>query len=161
MVKTITTFILLFCSFWSYADFNLVGKGTYIDPEGIKQPLDFNLAWQPVNGEYTFSVGKFQTPMASFPEKYSVGLILHKDKYIWVQEFTDNYFSEFDLELGKHNISLKKHKFNKPVKGDYILTVDEKTYFFESTIAQIEFVFGSKGIEDIKVHGVVLDRRRR
>lgn len=143
----------LLIPFIASADFVATGKGNIKYPTGLMQPLDFKLSFE----KGTFSVGPLSMQTPSAPEKYSLGIMLYKDKHVMVQEFANGYFSEFDLTISGHVIKLSKKIFKEKVKGDYVLNIDGIDYFFTSSIGQIEFILGEKGITDIEVQGLVKD----
>lgn len=146
-------FVLLLAPFATYADFVEAGKGKLIYPTGLSQPLDFTLGYS--KGKFT--AGPLSMKTRSIPEKYSLGIMLYKDEHVMVQEFANGYFTEFDLKIANHSISLKKKTFKEKVKGDYVLTIDGIDYFFTSSIGQVEFILSDKGIKGIEVQGFVKD----
>lgn len=144
---------LFFVPMMASADFVATGSGSLTYPTGLKQPLDFSISFQ----KGTFSVGPLSMKTPSTPEKYSLGIILYKDKHVMVQEFANGYFSEFDLSISDHEISLRKKTFKDQVKGNYVVSIDGVDYFFTSSIGQIEFMLTDKGIKGIEVQGLVKD----
>lgn len=144
---------LFLIPFFVNADFIASGSGNLTYPTGLKQPLDFKLSFQ----KGTFSAGPLSMQTRNVPEKYSLGIMLYKDKHVMVQEFANGYFKEFDLTISGHKISLRKQTFKEKVKGDYVLNIDGIDYFFTSSIGQIEFMLSDQGIKDIEVQGLVKD----
>lgn len=153
--KTIIFSIFALFSSVAFADFDIQGKGELTFPTGTKKEFQLGFKFDSSNGE--FSVGKQSFSTDQVPEKYSVGLVLHKGEFMWVQEFNKGYFSTFEWKLGKHKISLSKKKFNNPVKGDYVLTVNGNPYHFSSTIAQLNIEFDKDGITGVSVEGMNAD----
>jgi hypothetical protein len=146
------------CSFSASAEFDYAGKGTLTYPTGMQKPFAFGFAFKMgAEGQY-FRVGEQKMSTSEVPEKYSIWLTLHKDKHVWVQEFAKGYFQEFDWQLGKNRITLKKKVFEKKrAKADYVLNINGDDYFFTNTNGQIEITFTKDGIKAIETAGFVKD----
>lgn len=159
MLKTISRLVfittLLLTSVPSFADFSLNGKLKLTFPSGAVKEVDFPLSYSHKDFDHTFVVGSQSFAVSGQPESYSFAVLLKSNNYVWIQEFSKDQFKSFTLTLGEHNFSLKKQVLNKPVKGDYILTIDGKDYFFQHTLAQINFKFDDDGITEISVDGLV------
>ncbi|ASM50678.1 hypothetical protein PESP_a2756 [Pseudoalteromonas espejiana DSM 9414] len=135
------------------ADFNLNGKGTVTYPTGIEKPFNFGFAWQQQVGKFT--IGDKSYNMSQLPNSYSVAITLSKDdSQVWVQEFNNGFIKEFDWQIGKHKVSLKKQKFSDVVKGDYVIELNGRSYFFTRNNASIVINFDESGIETIAIDGV-------
>jgi len=138
-----------------HADFNLEGALTLHYPTGSKKEIDMPIAYTGKEYEHKFKVGKMEYSVSGRPEKYSFALVLQKNNYMWVQEFSKGYFESFDWQIGDRKIRLYKQILSKPVKGDYILSIGEKDYFFQQNLAQLTFIFDEEGIKEIEVDGMV------
>jgi hypothetical protein len=147
---------LLLVSLPSFADFNIDGKLklTYPYDDEIKE-LPFPLSYSHENDDHTFSIGPHTFQVTGQPESYSFALILKDNNFVWLQELSDREFESFSLVLGEHKLKLVKRILNKPVKGDYILTIDGVDYFFNNTLTQINFTFDDDGIAGISVYGMI------
>jgi uncharacterized protein YdeI (BOF family) len=156
--KILLITVATLCSFSALADFEYPGKGTLTYPTGTQKKFAFGFAFKKgPDGQY-FQVGEQKMSTDEVPQKYSIWLTLHQDKYVWVQEFSKGYFEGFDWQLGKHHITLKKKLFDKKrAKADYVLNIDGYDYFFSNTNGQIEIEFNNKGIKVININGFVKD----
>jgi hypothetical protein len=135
------------------ADFNLPGKGNIIYPTGVKKDFEFGFAWQQKVGEFT--IGSKRYVMEQIPSAYSVAITLSKDDtQVWIQEFNKGYIEGFNWQIGEHTISLKKQQFSDPVKGNYVIELDNRSYFFTRNNASIELKFDDNGIKTIAIDGV-------
>ncbi len=148
------TSLLLFCSSL-YAEFRLEGLLQVTDPYGKLIKKDMPLAFTITNDENKFRIGSHEYKVAGQPEKYSIALILQKNNLVWVQEFHRTPVKTFEWQIGDHKIKLYKEILNNPVKGDYILAIDDKEYFFNNPLAQINFEFNEEGIDGISVDGMI------
>ena len=137
------------------ADFSLEGELKAVDPRGKVIKRDMPMAFKQVGDDFKFKIGKFEYKVAGRPEKYSIAIVLQENNFVWVQEFNKRPIKSFEWQLGDHNIRLYKEVLNKPVKGDYILAIDDKDYFFKNKLAQITFNYNDEGIEEITVDGMV------
>ncbi len=156
MIKNLFFFIFISCMFPAYADFNLPGKGELIYPTGLTKTFQFGFAWN--EQTKTFTIGNKSYNIDELPDSYSVALAINKDeKTVWIQEFTKGYFEQFNWEIDKHHITLKKEKFANPTLGNYVLIVDGAQYFFVKRAASINFKFNAQGIESISIDGVTKD----
>ena len=164
MTKTLTQiliafFILLLTSGQALADFDLKGKGNLIYPTGMKKPFEYGFAFKQGNEGYTFRVGQQTMNTTDLPAKYTIWVSLHNNESIFIQEFTQGYFKEFDWKLGEHEVKLTKKKFKKNrVKGDYVLTINDDEYYFAKTTAQINIHFTKKGVRQIDTNGFTKDK---
>ena len=137
------------------ADFALEGELTATDPRGKVIKRDMPMAFKTVGDDFKFKIGKFEYKVAGQPEKYSIAVVLQENNFVWVQEFSQKPIKSFEWQLGDHKIKLYKEILKKPVKGDYILAIDDKDYFFKNRLAQITFKYNEEGIEEIVVDGMV------
>jgi len=153
--RLMTLLVASLGSFIVKADFDLKGDLTLHYPTGSKQEIQMPIAYKGDQYEHKFKVGKMEYSVTGRPEKYSFALVLQKNNYMWVQEFSKGYFESFDWKIGDHKIRLYKEILSKPVKGDYILSIDDKDYFFQQRLAQLTFIFDEEGIKEIEVDGMV------
>lgn len=150
--------ILSFYSSVSLANFNYQGAGNITYPTGVQKPFEFGFAWQKQQGQ--FQMGQYK--LNELPKSYSVAITLSPDEQqVYVQEFANGYISEFEWQLGKHFIALKKKKFAKPVRGDYVLTINDNDYFLLGKNATIKFVFNEDGIDYITPVGITRDMGKK
>lgn len=159
MLKTLSRSILLsilFVSLPSFADFNIDGKLTLTYPynDDVKE-IPFPISYDHKDDDHSFTIGSHTFSVTGQPEGYSFALLLKDNNYVWLQEFSKKEFESFSLTLGEHKLKLVKRVLNKPVKGDYILTIDDVDYFFNNTLAQINFSFDDDGIAGISVYGMI------
>ena len=145
--------IFLTASHHSLADFSLPGKGTITYPTGTEKPFEFGFAWQQSSGKFT--IGSKSYDMDQIPNSYSVAITLSKDEQqVWVQEFNNGFIQAFNWQIGEHTIELKKQQFSSSVKGDYVIELNNRSYFFTRNNASIVMNFNSEGIETIAIDGV-------
>lgn len=159
IAKPMLVLAAVLCSFNAAADFNYDGKGSLKYPTGMEKPFTFGFAFEQGENGYFFQVGKQKMSTSDVPKKYSIWLTLHKEEHVFIQEFAKGYFQAFEWDLGEHKVHLKKKVFkDKRVKGDYVLLIDDKEYYFKGTNGQIEVNFNKKGISSITTQGFVKDR---
>jgi len=145
--------MFLTASHHSLADFSLPGKGTITYPTGTEKPFEFGFAWQQSSGKFT--IGSKSYDMDQIPNSYSVAITLSKDEQqVWVQEFNNGFIQAFNWQIGEHTIELKKQQFSSSVKGDYVIELNNRSYFFTRNNASIVMNFNSEGIETIAIDGV-------
>ncbi|MEO2266382.1 hypothetical protein [Pseudoalteromonas pernae] len=136
-----------------FADFDFVGKGTTQSATGEQKAFSFGFGWQADKGK--LRIGKKTYDMDSLPESYSLALVLSKDeKQVWLQEFHNGWFESFYWELGDHVIRLDKREFDPPVKGNYELKIDDRSFFLMNNNVAITLNFSEDGIESITATGV-------
>lgn len=150
--------ILLLVSFISQADFNVPSKGAIKFPTGTEAPITLSFSVTQSDFGYTFTAGEQEMQVSDIPEKYSIWLSMNKDNLVYVQEFAPAYFTEFDWQLGEHSIVLEK-KILSPKRsiGDYVLTIDNISYFFKGNQGSINILFDEDGISAIEANGFVKD----
>lgn len=140
------------------ANFHYQGAGNITYPTGVQKQFEFGFAWQ--SKQNTFLMGQHQ--LNELPKSYSVAITLSPDEQqVYVQEFANGYISEFEWQLGDHFIALKKKKFAKPVRGDYVLTINDNDYFLLGKNATIKFVFNENGIDYIAPVGITRDMGKK
>lgn len=144
---------LTFPSAKALADFSLPGKGSVTYPTGVKKDFEFGFAWQ--QNQEKFSIGSKSYTMQTIPSSYSIAITLAKDdSQVWIQEFNNGFIEAFDWQIGEHHVVLKKQKFNDAVKGDYVIELDGRSYFFVRNNASIVMKFNDDGIKSIAIDGV-------
>lgn len=135
------------------ADFSLPGSGTITYPTGIEKPFEFGFAWQ--QNSRKFTIGSKSYNMDQIPNSYSVAITLSKDEnQVWVQEFNNGFIQGFNWQIGEHTVVLKKQEFSNSVKGDYVIELNDRSYFFTRNNASIIMNFNDDGIETIAIDGV-------
>lgn len=137
------------------ADFDYTGQLKINYPTKTYRELEFTLAYRQFEYEHEFQVGKKVYKVGGQPESYSFALVLEPNNLVRVMEFSKKQIEGFELEIGDYEIELKKRVLSKPVKGDYILSVQNVDYFFQQNLAQITFKFNDKGIKEVEVEGMV------
>lgn len=148
------TSLLFSCS--AFANFDFEGKGSITYPTGVEKAFAFGFAWDKTAEK--FRIGNKSYDMSSLPESYSIAITLSKDdSKIWVQEFNAGFIESFEWQLGEKNISLKKKEFKVPVKGNYVLSLNNIDYFLVKNNVSIQIKFNEDGIENIKIDGVSKD----
>ena len=152
--------LLLITSFHSVANFDLAGNGFVTYPTGVQKTFDFGFKWDKQAKQ--FSIGDKSYTMDQVPDSYSIALTLAgDDQAVYVQEFAKGFISEFEWRIGPHLIKLEKKRFKWPVRGDYVLSVDESSYFLAASNASVKFVFNEKGIDYIIPVGITKDNGRK
>lgn len=139
----------------AFADFRHDGKLVITYPTGQSTKHDLVLAYTSEGFDHTFQVGKHKFNVSGKPESYSIAMLLQPNNLVWVQEFAKGQFESFSLDIGDYKFKLIKKILNEPVKGDYILSVNNVDYFFQQSLAQITFMFDDDGIKEVEVDGMV------
>lgn len=161
MLKFVFAFIVLLSSIAAFAEeqssagFLLEGKLIVTDPYKKIHEKNMPMGFSDDGNVQKFIIGENQHKVPGKPEKYSIAILLQDNNFVWVQEFHSKPLKSFTWQLGEHKISLVKEILRKPVKGDYILSIDDKDYFFNNRLAQITFIFNDEGIESFDVSGMV------
>ncbi|NMP78851.1 hypothetical protein HHE92_03430 [Pseudoalteromonas arctica] len=152
-LKIITALALLVPSYNAFADFSLPGKGSVTYPTGVVKEFKFGFEWQQKAEKFT--IGSKSYNMEQIPSSYSVAITLSKDdSQVWIQEFNNGFIEEFEWQIGEHKVTLKKQQFSDPVKGDYVIELNDRSYFFTRNNASIVMNFNEEGIETIAIDGV-------
>ncbi|WP_446440749.1 hypothetical protein [Pseudoalteromonas sp. 1181_04] len=147
--------VLALMSTSAMADFNYPGEGNVRYPTGVEKPFLFGFAWQQQNSKFT--IGKKSYDM-QLPESYSIAITLAKDEQqVWVQEFNNGFIEGFSWEIGEHTIKLEKRQYKGAVKGDYVISLDNKDYFFARNNISILIKFTAEGIDTVAIDGVTKD----
>lgn len=142
-------------SFNAAADFVYDGKLEITYPSGQSVEKEMPLSYTQKGYDHAFQVGEHIFNVSGKPESYSIAMLLQPNNLVWVQEFANGQFESFKLDLGDYKFKLVKRILNEPVKGDYILSVNNVDYFFQQNLAQITFLFDEDGIKEIEVDGMV------
>ena len=142
-------------SFNALADFNYDGKLKITYPSGQTVEKEMPLSYTQKEYDHTFQVGEHVFNVSGEPESYSIAMLLQPNNLVWVQEFAKGQFESFKLDLGEYKFKLVKKILNEPVKGDYILSVNNVDYFFQQSLAQITFLFDENGIKEVEVDGMI------
>ena len=100
------------------ADFQLEGDLVLHYPTGTQKEIKMPISYTGKEYDHKFKVGTMEYSVSGRPEKYSFALVLQKNNYMWVQEFSKGYFEGFEWRIGDHKIRLYKEVLSKPVKGD-------------------------------------------
>lgn len=143
-----------------FANFDIPGKGVVTYPTGVKKEFNFGFKWD--SRAKKFTIGNQTYPMDQVPDSYSIALTLAgDDQLVFVQEFAKGFFSEFEWHIGEHVIKLEKKRYKRPVRGDYVLSVDTSSYFLASSNASVKFVFKEDGINYIVPIGITKDMGKK
>lgn len=142
----------------AYADFSYDGQGLLRFPTGTEVNFNFGFAFKQSGFSNVFTAGEQQMEVAQRPEKYSIWLSMNQNHQVYVQEFNTSYFREFEWKLGKHKIALQKKVLSpKRSIGDYVLTIDNISYFFKGKQGSVDILFDDDGISGIEANGFVKD----
>lgn len=142
-------------SFSAHADFNYEAELVVAYPTGIEDAKKFAIAYRQKDFDHEFQIGENTFKVSGQPESYSFAMVLEPNNLVRIMEFSKKQFETFEMEIGDYEIALKKKVLNNPVKGDYILSINNVDYFFQHNLAQITFVFNDEGIKEIEVDGMV------
>jgi hypothetical protein len=138
------------------ANFDFKGQGQITYPTGLEKPFEFGFAWDKTKEK--FRIGNKNYNMSNLPESYSIAITLSKDdSKVWIQEFNAGFIDSFEWQLAEQTITLKKKEFKVPVKGNYVLSLNNIDYFLVKNNISIQIKFNEDGIENIKIDGVTKD----
>lgn len=153
-MKSYLLILLLSCtSFVCQASFELPGSGTVTYPSGMKKEFNFGFKWDKKNKQFT--IGSQQYPMDQLPDSYSLAITLAgDDQAVFVQEFAKGFISEFEWQIGKHSIKLKKKRSEFHIRGDYILSIDNFRYFLKNSNPSVKLFFNDQGLNYIIPVGI-------
>ena len=156
--KVVPAILMAITSLTCHADFNVPGSGLIRFPTGTETPLDFGFSFTQADYGYAFTAGKQEMDVSQLPEKYSIWLSLNKDNLVYIQEFAPAYFTEFEWQLDEHSIVLEKKVLSpKRALADYVLTINNISYFFKGKQGSIDLYFDDKGISEVETTGFVKD----
>lgn len=160
-MKSFLLILLLSCiSFICQASFELPGSGTVTYPSGINKEFNFGFKWDKKNKQFT--IGSQQYPMEQLPDSYALALTLAgDDQAVFVQEFANGFISEFEWQIGSHLIRLEKNRSEYPVRGDYVLWIDQYNYYLANGNPSIKLVFDKSGINYIIPSGITKDKGKK
>ena len=157
-MKLLNLVFLMAASLFShsaFADFSYQGQGALSYPTGVEKAFKFGFAWQQDAEKFTIGNKTYDMPL---PESYSVAITLSKDeKQIWVQEFNNGFFEGFNWQIGEHTLTLQKRDFTDSVKGNYVISLDNRDYFFARNNISIVIKFDDNGISNLVLDGVTKD----
>lgn len=156
-MKRILLFLICVWLPAAWATFEVPGHGQLTLVNGESQPLNFGFAYKQLNGGYVFQAGSQQVEVDELPEKYTLALVLHQDKEVWITDWTNQPIQSFDWTLGRYHVVLKKNtdpKLADKARGGYVLQVDNSLYFFHKNMAQLKFHFDSTGLKELTVEGM-------
>ncbi|MFY8349876.1 hypothetical protein AAEU29_05045 [Pseudoalteromonas sp. SSM20] len=153
-------FLLMSVSSIAKANFELPGSGTVTYPSGLKKEFNFGFKWDKQNRQFT--IGAQQYPMEQLPDSYAIALTLAgDDQAVFVQEFANGFISEFEWQIGSHVIRLEKNRSEYPVRGDYVLWIDQYNYYLANGNPSIKLVFDKSGINYIIPSGITKDKGKK
>ncbi|WP_337840411.1 hypothetical protein [Rheinheimera sp.] len=156
-MKQLLIFIL---SVWlpcAWGAFEVPGKGSMTLANGETQPLMFSFAYKQANSGFVFQAGQQEVEVADVPEKYTLALVLHQDKEVWVTDWVNEPIASFDWTLGQYHLVLKKNtdpKLATKARGGFVLSVNGTLYFFHKNMAQLKFHFDATGLKELSVEGM-------
>ncbi|WP_404340682.1 hypothetical protein [Pseudoalteromonas mariniglutinosa] len=137
------------------ADFSYSGEGKLTYPTGVEKPFQFGFAWQQQTNTFQIGSKGYEMPL---PESYSIAITLSKDEQqVWVQEFNNGFFEGFSWQIGDNLITLEKRQFTEPVKGDYVISLNNRNYFFARNNISIVVKFAADKITSVVIDGVTKD----
>jgi len=158
--KTMKKILILMLASWlpaAFADFILPGSGELQLADGQSQVLDFGFSYKQYNGGFVFQAGNQQVEVADVPEKYTLALVLHQDKEVWITDWANKPLTAFNWTLKDHKLVLQKNtdpKFNDKARGGFVLFIDDTPYFFYKNMAQLKFHFDKTGLKEMSVEGM-------
>ncbi|MCC2604588.1 hypothetical protein [Planctobacterium marinum] len=156
-IRLLLIFTLSICH-PAYAEFSYEGQGLLRFPTGTEVIFNFGFAFQQSGYNNVFTAGEQQMEVTQRPEKYSIWLSMNQNHEVYVQEFATSYFREFEWTLGEHKIALQKKVLSpKRSIGDYVLTIDNISYFFKGKQGSVDILFDDEGIASIEANGFVKD----
>ena len=156
-MRQLLTFVLAIWLPVSWAAFEVPGNGTMILANGEAQPLTFSFAYKQSNSGFVFQAGRQQVEVADVPDKYTLALVLHQDKEVWITDWVNQPIQSFDWTIGRYHLVLEKNSDPKDAakaRGGYVLKVNDDKYFFHKNMAQLKFHFDAKGLKDLSVEGM-------
>lgn len=143
----------------SQAQFELDGEGKVTLTDNSSQLFDFGFSYFRQDGTYRFTVGRQSLNVPSVPKKYSVAVILQDNSQVWVPDFINQPISSFELQLEQYSIKLFADPLAVNAPGNFVLQLNDETYYFNRGPGQINFYFTETGIRDVRVEGMFKPRK--
>ena len=153
-MKVLTIIISLLFSLSAFAQFQLMGNGSYTLQSGETVPLQYGFGYTRKDGEFHFSAGQQSLTVSSLPQKYALSLILQNEDEVWVPDFVNSPIVAFDYEISGFNIKLTQEPELKDGRGNFILHYDGGRYRFDRGPGQVNFIFNDEGIARVEIKGM-------
>ena len=143
----------------SQAQFDISGEGKVTLTDNSSKTFDFGFSYFRQDGTYRFNAGKQSLNVPSVPQKYSIAVILQDNSHVWVPDFVNEPLSSFELQLEQYSIKLFADPLAVNAPGNFVLQLNDETYYFNRGPGQINFYFTETGIRDVRVEGMFKPRK--
>lgn len=144
------------------ASFEMPGQGYAELSCGTSESVDFGFALKKQDESYVFTAGNQQVNVPDVPERYTLVMVLHQDKEVWIPDWFDKPLQSFDWSIAGKRIQLKQNTDSRSIdkaRGGFVVLVDETPYFFHSNTAQLKFHFNQEGLQDLRIEGMFTAKR--
>lgn len=159
MMRLLLGMMLLVLSPAGFASFQLEGKLQLHYQNGKKVTQTFPIKLTREEGAYQFHAGILKTRLNSPPQKYSLSLILQNNEDIYVTDFTNEPLQAFQLDIAGYSISLSRELHARAAPGRYVVKMNDEIFYFSRGPGQVNFLFNSDGISEVKIQGMFKPRR--
>jgi hypothetical protein len=146
--------ISLLLSLPAFAQFQLMGNGSYTLQNGNNVPLQYGFSYIRQDGAFHFTAGKQSLTISSLPQKYSLTLILQNEDEVWVPDFINAPITGFDYDISGFKVTLTQEPELKDGRGNFVLHYGGGRYRFDRGPGQINFVFNDEGIARLEIKGM-------
>tara|TARA_R110002126_G_scaffold10245_88_gene46836 strand:+ start:601 stop:1092 length:492 start_codon:yes stop_codon:yes gene_type:complete len=153
-MKVFTLVISLLFSLPAFAQFQIMGNGSYTLQDGKTVPIQYGFSYIRKEGEFHFSAGKQSLKVSSLPQKYSLALILQNEDEVWVPDFVNAPVTALNFEINGFELKLTQEAELKDGRGNYVLHFDGGRYRFDRGPGQVNFVFDDDGITRVEIKGM-------
>lgn len=110
-------------------------------------------------GAYQFTAGALRSRLVSPPQKYSLSLILQNNQDVYVTDFSQSPLQGFQLDIAGQRITLSREVQARAAPGRYVVRLNDEIFYFSRGPGQVNFIFNSEGIAEIRIQGMFKPRR--
>lgn len=143
----------------SQAQFDISGEGKVTLTDNSSKAFDFGFSYIRQDGTYRFTVGRQSLNVPSVPQKYSIAVVLQGRSHVWVPDFINEPLTSFELQLEQYSIKLFADPQAVNAPGNFVLQLNDETYYFNRGPGQINFYFTETGIRDVRIEGMFKPRK--
>lgn len=143
----------------AFAYFEVDGEGIIYLENGETRPFDFGFTFTRKDGRNVFIVGRHSMVVQQVPQKYSLALVLHQERYVWINDFINEPIVGFEFEIDGHKLKLYREE-GLQQRGSFVIEINGLRHHFSRNIGQINFYFKPQGIDKIEPESFIRPRGR-
>lgn len=135
-------------------------SGTLTYPSGRTEPLRYQFAFMPEQGQTYFYAGQQRVATDSVPANYMLHVIVNKQGELHVGEFSRGSLHGFEFRVGEHHVKFSRvapEAGKAPSFEDYRVEIDGRNVLLDTTHPTIMFSFDETGIVELNGTGYKKD----